>query len=133
MVGGRFNKQGNLHMSLALSDHKTSRSLHLPAGILKVYIKALTGFSPVHHQDGLNNALLSQGCVLRAASSIGKTSKTHILKTGKEVRSLQLPRASSWVTFSKTRCSNKYLNVNVHTSTIHSSQRMETTKMPINQ
>lgn len=38
VVGDRFNIQGNLHMGLVLDGHKTSRSLHLPNRILKVYI-----------------------------------------------------------------------------------------------
>ena len=43
---------------------KTSTSLHLLARILKVYIEALIGFSHIHNPHGLNNTLLSQGCVL---------------------------------------------------------------------
>lgn len=54
-VGGRFNKPGNLLTRLVLGGRKTNRSSHLPARILKVYRKALTGFSHVHHPDGLNN------------------------------------------------------------------------------
>ena len=41
----RFDKQGNLYMSLVLSSCNTSRSLHLFSRILRLYIEALTGFS----------------------------------------------------------------------------------------
>lgn len=30
----------------------------------------------------------------------------------------------------KNRCSNKYLHVNVHSSTLHNNQKMETTQGP---
>ena len=40
LVAGRFNKQGNLFIRLVLGGCKTSRSLHLPTSILKVYIEA---------------------------------------------------------------------------------------------
>ena len=71
LVGGRFDKQGNLHMRLFLSD-KMSTSPHPPARVLKVYIEALTRFSHVYSPDGLNNTLLSQGCVPREASGRGE-------------------------------------------------------------
>lgn len=61
MVGGSFNKQGNLFTRLVLGSHKTSRSLHTPARILKAYIKALMKFSHIYYPDLLNNSLLSQG------------------------------------------------------------------------
>lgn len=41
LVGGRFNKQGNLHTRLVLGNCKTSRSLCAPTRILKVYVEAL--------------------------------------------------------------------------------------------
>lgn len=47
--------QGNLHITLVLGDHKTSRSLHPPARILNVYTGALRGFSHVYHPEDLNN------------------------------------------------------------------------------
>ena len=50
---------------------KTSTSLHLLAGILKVFIAASTGFSQEYHPDGLNNTLLSQGCILENGSHCG--------------------------------------------------------------
>ena len=60
LVGGRFNKQRNLHTSP-----------HPPARILKVYTEALPGFSHVFSGDGLNNTLLSQGCVPGTAPTEG--------------------------------------------------------------
>lgn len=47
-VGGSFNKQGNLLMRLVLGGCKVSRSSHPSVRILKVYVEALTGFSPVY-------------------------------------------------------------------------------------
>lgn len=55
MVGGRFNEQQNLLMRLVLGGHKTSRPLLPPTRIFNVCIEAVTGFSYVHHPDGLNN------------------------------------------------------------------------------
>lgn len=52
-----------------------STSLHLPARILKVYIKASSGFSHLFHPYGLNNTLLSQGYVLETAPGTGNTWK----------------------------------------------------------
>lgn len=48
-----------------------SGTLHPSTGILKVYAEDLTGFSHIHHPDGLDNALLSQGFILEASSSVG--------------------------------------------------------------
>ena len=50
LVGGKFNKQENLHTRLVLGGCKKSGSPHQPARILKVYIEALTGFSHVYVQ-----------------------------------------------------------------------------------
>ena len=51
-------------MRLVLGGCKASRSLHLPTRILKVFIEALMGFSLIYCSVGLNNTLLSQGCIL---------------------------------------------------------------------
>lgn len=59
LAGCSFNKQGDLLMRLVLSDCKM-RSPHPLARILEVYIEVLTGFSQVHHPDGLHNTSLSQ-------------------------------------------------------------------------
>ena len=71
LVGGRFNKQGNLHMRLVLDYLRTSKSPHLRARILKDYIVALTGFGHITSTDDLNNTLLSQGCGLGTAPTVG--------------------------------------------------------------
>lgn len=42
-VSGRVNKQENLYTSLVLGSYKTSRSLHLAIGILKVFIRPSQG------------------------------------------------------------------------------------------
>lgn len=98
LVGDRFNEQGNLHTRLIFGAgaggvRKMSRSLHPFSRILKVYIQALTGFSHVYAPDGLNT-LLSQGCVLGIACSMGKASRMHIPKIRAGVRSFQLPESS---------------------------------------
>lgn len=59
-----------------------STSLHLPARILKVYIKALSGFSHFFRPYGLNNTLLSQGYVLETAPGAGILGRTCIPRTG---------------------------------------------------
>ena len=75
LVSGSFNQQGSLHMRLVLGGCKMSRSPHLPARILKVYIEVLTGFSHEFSPDGLNNILISQGCALEMAPAMGKADK----------------------------------------------------------
>ena len=47
LVGGRFNKQGNLHARFVLSSRKINRIPHSFIVILKVYMEALTGFCHV--------------------------------------------------------------------------------------
>ena len=78
-------------MRLVLGSCKTSKFVHLPARILKVSMEALTGLSHTYHPDGLNNTVLSQGCVLETAG------RMCIPRTGEGVRSLQLPGSSSRV------------------------------------
>ena len=41
LVGGKFNKQGNLHTKLVLDGHRRSRSLHLLSSIFKNYFRGL--------------------------------------------------------------------------------------------
>lgn len=84
MVDGRFNKQENLTRPV-LGGHKTSRCLHPPTIILKIYIEALTGFGHVYGPDGLNNTPLSEGSVLAVASHAGKAYRMDILRTGEGV------------------------------------------------
>lgn len=54
-----------------LGSLETSRSPHLPAIILKVYI--LMEFSHVASPDGLNNSLLSQVSILENVSHCGNS------------------------------------------------------------
>ena len=70
LVGGRFHTEIYL-TRLVLCRCRTSRFLHLPAGILKVYIEVLTGFSRVHSLDNLITTFLFQGFILGAASGSG--------------------------------------------------------------
>ena len=57
IVGGRFKKQGNLHIQLVLGAGKMNRSPHPCSGILRVYTKA---FSHIDSLDGLNITSVSQ-------------------------------------------------------------------------
>ena len=52
---------------------------------------------PVHRADGLNNTLLSRGCVLENGSHCGNGSRTYIPRTGEKLRDLALAGASSRV------------------------------------
>lgn len=81
LVGSRFNKQGNLHTRLVSGSHKTSRSLHPPARILKVYIESLTVVNHIYYLDALNNIILSQRFVLENGKH-GKVIRSYIPKTG---------------------------------------------------
>lgn len=78
----QFNKQGKFCTRLSWVGSKTSRSLHLPARILKVSIEALTGLSHVYCTDGLNNTLLSQSYVLEHGSRRENCENIHP-RTGK--------------------------------------------------
>lgn len=89
-----FNKQGNRRTSLVLGGCKMTRSLHLLARILKVYTEGIMGFSHISCPDGLNNTLLSQGCVSEMAPDLGTVGKAYIPRTGEEGMSLQLVRSS---------------------------------------
>ena len=86
-VGGKFSQRENLLMRLVVSSCKTSRSPHLPARILKVYIDVLNGFSHIFSPDGLSNTLLSQGYMLGRALAMGMVGGMYMPRTGKGVRS----------------------------------------------
>ena len=90
-VGGRFNNQGNFCLRLVLGSCKMDRSPDPLPRILKVYVEAL--IHHISHLDGLNNTLISQGCVLENGFTVEAVSRMYIPRT--EVRSLQLP-GSSW-------------------------------------
>ena len=52
-------------------------SFALGDAILKVYIKALGGFSHVYHPGGLNITLLSEGCMLEMTSAMQMVGRTY--------------------------------------------------------
>lgn len=74
--------------------HKTSRSPHIPARILKVYIAALTGFSHAYLPYGLNTTFLFQDCFLGHLLGAGKANGAHIPATGEGERSFWLLESS---------------------------------------
>lgn len=83
-IGGwKFYKARELTDEAYLGGHKRIRFLHLPARNLKVYIQALTGFNHIYHSDDLNTTSVSQGCILKTVSSMGKIKTVHIPRTGK--------------------------------------------------
>ena len=55
-----------------------SQSPHLSTKILRVYIKSFTAFSHIYHPGGLNNTLLSRGCILKMAPTVGLVGRMHI-------------------------------------------------------
>lgn len=48
MVGGGFDKQGNLHTGLVLVGGETNAPLYLPTSIVTVYVEGLPRFSHKH-------------------------------------------------------------------------------------
>lgn len=84
-------------MKLVFFGHKMSKYPQLLTRILKIYIESSAGFSLVHHPD-LNNTLLSQGCVLEAASSLGEAGRMHMPRTrgGKESHCPGPTQGSAW-------------------------------------
>lgn len=89
MVGGSFNKQGNLHRRLVLGGLKIS-NLIPPDRVIKIYIEALAGFGHVYCPGGLNNTLLFQDCVLDEAPTVGTEGRMHMLRAG-ELMVVQVP------------------------------------------
>ena len=71
LVEGRCNKPRDLDTRLVLCDSNTSRSLHPPAKICKVYGEALMGPSHMTSPDATDNTLLTQGCILGTALTVG--------------------------------------------------------------
>jgi len=67
-----------------------SRSPYPSARVLKVYIEALTRMRYIHCQMVSIN-LLSQGCVLEMAPTVGTVGRIYIPRTRERVRSIQLP------------------------------------------
>lgn len=72
-----------------MGGHKTSRFLHLPAGILKVIERpSLALVSHIYCLDGLSNVFCNQCCVLGTGVSVEMVGRTYIPRTGEEVGSL---------------------------------------------
>lgn len=88
VVGGRFNKEGNLHTRYVFSSRKTSRWLHLATRIFRVYIEAFPGLRHMPPQDGLSHTLLSQGRTLEMALAVGIVGKVYLPRTEEGARSL---------------------------------------------
>lgn len=57
LVGGRFNKQGNLQMRLVLGGHRAD--LHIGPSESEVYTEALTRFSHIHIQSRQSQQLFT--------------------------------------------------------------------------
>lgn len=80
--------------------HKIDMSMSISAArILEVFGEAFPGSNHIEDPKGLNNTH-SQGSVLQTAPILGMVCKTYMPKAGDRVRSLWLPRSSSWVTSS---------------------------------
>lgn len=77
-----------------------------PTRILEVFREVLTGFSHIYCPDGLNNALLSQGCDLERAPAVGRVGGTYIPRTEEGMRSLPLPRSHSQINVLSMTSSN---------------------------
>lgn len=73
---------------------KTCRPLCPATRISGVYRGLIWGQSRTWPH--LNTSLPSQGHVLGAVPTVGAVGRTYVPKTGKEVRSLQLPRSAHW-------------------------------------
>lgn len=93
--GGKYNKQHTValvhickgtYILRLFGVLQTSRSLHLPTRILKVYIVALTGLITYS----------VQGCIFEMAACAGTVGRTYIPKTG-GYRFLPLLWSISWV------------------------------------
>ena len=82
LVGGRFNKQGDLLTKLVLGSHKMNRSLPSSTKLLQVYIEALMGVQSHISPDGLKDILLSQGYTLERAASVWKVGRMCIPRMG---------------------------------------------------
>lgn len=86
LVGGRFNKQGNLPLRPVLSSLKTvDLCTHLPESE-KCISKPKLRFSHIFNPDGLYNALLSQACILETCFHCVNGGRMHIPKTAEGVR-----------------------------------------------
>lgn len=106
LVGGGFNKQRKLHRRLILGDcmirfstpiYQNLRSLRRSLNWVQSHPQdSLTGLGRVHHTDGLNSTLLSQGWVLEQLPAWGRQAERTFPGQGWR-RNLQLPRSGSQV------------------------------------
>ena len=83
LVSGRFDKGTYIQGLSWASIRRVDFPIH-PPRILKVYLESLTGFSHVYCPDGLNNTLLSQGCifVLEMTPVMQMVGRTYIPRMG---------------------------------------------------
>ena len=96
LVGGSFNKKGNLCTRLVLSGHKMSRSLHQPVRILEVNRQALTRVSQSQFRWSQQHLTLS-GLHPWNSSDYGNSGQNTHSKDRGGGRRLPLSRSSSWV------------------------------------
>lgn len=82
LVGDRLNKQGNLTWVLVWAPTRQADTCIMQDW--KVYMVALTGFRQVFSPAGLNNTLLSQGCLLRTVASVGTVGRCPFQRQGRE-------------------------------------------------
>lgn len=94
LVDGRF-KQRNSHPRLVLGGCGMSRSLSLPARILRVRIEYLMGLSDIHSPDHLNHSL--KAVSLQSAPIVVTMGRRYLPRMWEGVRTLQLPGSSLWV------------------------------------
>lgn len=77
LVGGGWNKQGNLQRGLFGVTKAKSGSFHLPVSIFKAHREAFLGFSHIYHPHRISNTLLSQSYVLKMAPTVGMEAELH--------------------------------------------------------
>ena len=119
-VGGSFNKEGNLHMTLLLGGCKM-RSPHPSTRILNVYTQGLSEWGHIY-RPGVLNALLSQSYVLGAFSIMGMVSGTYIPGQKREwvASDCSGPAGEStgsltlWMTSSKNEASRLWMDSKVN-------------------
>ena len=112
LVGGRFTKQGNLHSRVVLGSHKPSRSSHLPARTLQVYL----GLKWIQCKWSQQHIGLSRLCPWKWLPLWEQWAEL-TFQGWEGVRSLQLPRSSSRVTW-QSRPLNDLLHQRLKGSTL---------------
>lgn len=105
-------------MGFVLGCHKTSKSPHPHARILRVYMEALAGFSYVYCPDDLNNTFFYQGYVLEIAPAMRIMIRMYIPKSKRRQRGAsycpsQVCRSTSGHVLLMT--SSKHWNTQIHT------------------